>query len=463
MRAASGIQGSVSAAGERVTWPGNSTSLAWHLKPSYPLRSTIPFREIMKTMKAGLDANLGDHELAQALRKTIQHDEQLAGLIDAEAPLSGGPLARAELTFEASCEWRLSVRRPPGPAQQDAAWRIAADRVPAGSWRSLIRKEQAALPPVVTARPHQPSPAGGLIRREHASIEVNSGGGSRLLFDPIFRSPLLHCATDVPAPEPGVAAAFVTHSHSDHFDLATLDYLAAEGATTYVPPVPRHSVLAEDMHGALALCGLPGEVREWGSLTKINDITVETLPFFGEQPSARVSPAEADIRNWGNCYRVDTADFSALILADSGTDPSGSMLTAISDSVRRRGPIDIVLGCLRDFYLPFEVDGLAHYYAVLPVSGLRRDHELYRRGKLPSATLGLSGTAAACVEARAKVFLPYAHGLTGYGEPIRDNPFGPAPGVDERSACRALAGELARIGCDTIVTNWNPGDRWAPG
>ena len=41
MRAASGIQGSVSAAGERVTWPGNSTSLAWHLKPSYPLRLTI--------------------------------------------------------------------------------------------------------------------------------------------------------------------------------------------------------------------------------------------------------------------------------------------------------------------------------------------------------------------------------------------------------------------------------------
>jgi hypothetical protein len=121
-----------------------------------------------------------------------------------------------------------------------------------------------------------------------------------------------------------------------------------------------------------------------------------------------------------------------------------------------------VVGSLRDLYLPFDVDGLACYYVVLPVSGLRADHELYRRGKLPSATLGLSGTAAACAEAKAKIFLPYAHGLTGYGQPIVGNPFGPGAGIDESTACAALSEELRRIGSDTKIVSWNPGDSWTP-
>jgi hypothetical protein len=76
--------------------------------------------------------------------------------------------------------------------------------------------------------------------------------------------------------------------------------------------------------------------------------------------------------------------------------------------------------------------------------------------------VGVAGIAAACAEAGAMTFLPYAHGLTGYGRPIEDNPFGPGPGLDEQSACRALSEELRRIGSDTVVGRWNPGDSWTP-
>lgn len=300
------------------------------------------------------------------------------------------------------------------------------------------------------------------MRREHASVELQSTADARIIFDPVFRSVFINSALEMPVPEAGVAAAFVTHSHGDHFDLSTLDYLAALGATIYVPQVPRRSMLSEDMDWALELCGLPRRTCEPGSLIKIDDVTVEALPFFGEQPSVLVAPAEEGIRNWGCCYRIDTPHFSALLLADSGSDPSGNMIAAISDSVGRRGKIDVILGCLRDIYMPFEVSGLPSYYSVLPMSGIRADYELFRRGKLPSATLGISGIAEACAAAGAKTFLPYAHGITGYGQPIGVNPFGPGRKIDELSACHALTEELRRIGCATAVLNWNPGDCWTP-
>jgi hypothetical protein len=93
---------------------------------------------------------------------------------------------------------------------------------------------------------------------------------------------------------------------------------------------------------------------------------------------------------------------------------------------------------------------------------VRADYQLYRRGLLPSSTLGVAGTATACAQAGAKIYLPYAHGLTGYGRPLVENPFGPGPGLDERAACQAMAEELSRIGCQTAVFDWNVGGRWTP-
>jgi L-ascorbate metabolism protein UlaG (beta-lactamase superfamily) len=424
------------------------------------MKSKVPFHAIMRITREGFEANLRDEDLAKALRATIEPNDLVAELIDASAPLSGGPLSRSKLTFEDWDVWRLSLNAPGEPGR-GTIWRIPVSRLADGSWRSLLKKVSGRQPTV--ARPTRRllgSGCAALMRREHASIEVRSSSGSRIIFDPIFRSRLLGCQHAMPVPEPGIAAAFVTHSHGDHYDIATLDYLASLGATVYVPEVPRHSLLSEDMHRALQVCGLASRICKWGAVAQIGDITVEAIPFFGEQASALVQPSEADVRNWGNCYRIDTADFSVLLLSDTGADPTGSMLDAISESVRRRGKIDVVVGSLRHLYMPFEVEGLHSNYVVLPMAGLRSDHDFWRRGRLPSSTLGISGTAAACAEAGARVFLPYAHGMTGYGQPVEANPFGPGPGLDETAACQALSVELQRIGCHTVVTRWNPGDSW---
>jgi L-ascorbate metabolism protein UlaG (beta-lactamase superfamily) len=460
------LHGTVWPATALPPWPGKRGNLrahpAWSMNPIYPLRNATPFLEIMRAVKIGFDAGQGDRQLAMAIQQAIGGDGQLGELIDHEAAVSGGPLGRRKLIFESFSTWRLAVYQP-GKRQPDEVWQIPRSRVSAETYRAAFRDPGSWLQPASCPTPCDPQQTGGaLVRREHASVEIVSSGGTRIIVDPIFRSPLLRCAAHMPVPEAGVAAAFVTHSHGDHFNIATLDWLAASGTSIYVPVVPRASLLSEDMASELALCGVPAKSCETGSLIDIGDVTVEALPFFGEQPSARVSPAEAGLRNWGNCYRVDTPGFSVLILADSGTDPAGNMPATIHDSVRRRGPIDVVLGSLRNMYLPFDVYGLSGYYAVQPMNGLRDDHSLWRRGKLPSATLGPAGTAEVCAEAKARVFLPYAHGLAGYGQPVAANPFGPR-GVSELLACRGMAEELSKIGSEAVVTTWNPGDAWTPG
>jgi L-ascorbate metabolism protein UlaG (beta-lactamase superfamily) len=263
--------------------------------------------------------------------------------------------------------WRLSEQRPGFP-RRNKEYRVGPKQVRNGSWRSLLGSDEALQSPEQPVYVDPSACGGTLTRREHASVEFTSPSGSRVVVDPIFRSPLLRCTATMPVPTPGIDAAFVTHSHGDHFNLATLDWLASRTAMIYVPPVPTRSLLAKDMLRQLDACGLPGEICETGSTTQVGGITVEALPFFGEQPSARVSPAEPGIRNWGNCYRVTTPGFSALVLADSGTDPSGSMITAISESAKRIDPVDIVIGSLRYLYLPFDVEGLACYYTVWPIS-----------------------------------------------------------------------------------------------
>jgi L-ascorbate metabolism protein UlaG (beta-lactamase superfamily) len=317
------------------------------------------------------------------------------------------------------------------------------------------------LPRVEPAAGHVQPSGPTLVRREHASVILSSGPDA-VLMDPIFRGHSLRCAVDVPLPEVPVQAAFVTHSHSDHFNLATLDHLVTEGVGLYVPTVPAASLLSEDMTRITGTAGITVTGVRTGDVVRIGDVTVEALPFYGEQPSAEEPLPEGQVRNWGNCYRVDLGGFSVLVLADAGTDPSGSILEAIRESVARSGPVDAVLGCLRYFYSPFEVEGLSDYYTVLSMDSLRRDFERYRHRTLPSTTLGTAGTAAACAEAGARYFLPYAHGLTGYRQPIGESPFGPGEGLDEARACGLMTDELRRIGCRTEVVHWKPGDSWSP-
>jgi L-ascorbate metabolism protein UlaG (beta-lactamase superfamily) len=451
---------SVPSPGSRGAAAWEEAAVTWGLLPFYSARSQIRFRPLLRK---AVDADLRGPDMRALLTDLIGDKPMLAGFIDAEAPHSGAPLARSALIFELPSHWILTLYGPrKGKLEPLRAWKIPEESLDIRAWQQALSFARLADPPDCSRVAEEPWPGGALVRREHASIEVVSARGTRVVFDPIFRSTMLDCAVTMPPPWPGLTAAFLTHSHYDHFNLATLEYLSAAGAKVYVPSVPRRNLLAEDMFGTLTMCGIPAACCEWGSVTDIDDIQVEALPFLGEQPSALVAPPEAAARNWGNCYRVDTADFSALLLSDTGADPRGNMLGAIAESVRRDGPVDVVVGSLRYFYSPFEVEGLATGYSVLPFDGLRSDLELYRNRRLASTTLGVSGAALACAEAGAAFFLPYAHGLTGYRQPIAASAFGPAPGLDEAAACRVLADELERIGCDTSVVSWNPGDHWTP-
>jgi len=432
----------------------------WHLGPAYAERRRVPFKPIMESLLVGLRARQSDAEIARSMRRAIGDDKQLSELIDADAPRTGGPLARSQLVFEKSSYWRFAMSGITS-AGKPPVWQIAEEGVRSGSWRAPLSRIRQAHQPADASR-RGASPGGRLTRREHASIEFESSHGTRIIFDPVFFSARMGYALDMPIPAPGIAAAFVTHSHGDHFDVATLDFLAASGAMAYVPEVPVPSMLSENMSEILSACNIGRVQCKPGSIITVGDVMVEALPFFGEQPSARVSPGFAGIRNWGCCYRVDSADFSALMLADSGADPTGSMLEAIADSVHRRGPIDVIVGCLRDMWLPFETEGLPGYYSVLPLSGIRADYDLLLAGKLRPVTLGISGMAQACAEAKARVFLPYAHGLSGYKQPIVDNPFGLGTGTSESAVAALLAQELRRLAIATEVQSWSPGDDWAP-
>ncbi len=70
----------------------------------------------------------------------------------------------------------------------------------------------------------------------------------------------------------------------------------------------------------------------------MKDLQLQSLPFWGEQPVATPPSLGSDLRNFGNCYRVDAAAYSAVLLADSGADPDGSVFEALSQSARETGP-----------------------------------------------------------------------------------------------------------------------------
>jgi hypothetical protein len=107
--------------------------------------------------------------------------------------------------------------------------------------------------------------------------------------------------------------------------------------------------------------------------------------------------------------------------------------------------VDVVLSCA----LPFSEainDGLPHYQLTLPFALLRDVFQQQRRGQGASITLGASGVAEVCRVARARYFLPYAHGFAGLGV---------AP-PNEDEAMRLLSAEL--LGSSISVERWQPGD-----
>jgi hypothetical protein len=299
----------------------------------------------------------------------------------------------------------------------------------------------------------------GIHRREHASVLIRSRTTS-LLVDPIGLQARLPNIGDAPLAhlDERLDAILITHGHADHWHLPSL-LASARSADTpvIVPRVPRISLLTTHHFDAtLKACGQNVLAPTWGETVRIGDIEIDVLPLYGEQPSRTGMRPLDGLRSWGNCYRINTEQFSCILLVDGGDDPEGRMEDVLAASRRHRGPADVVLACQREFLSPF-FGGLEHYWAALPWNELARLYGELEAGKLPSTTAGTFGIADACVAVGARAFLPYANGFAGVGRAVKDVGWGAGePSEAARSA--ALRMRLSELQATVDVLAWNSGD-----
>jgi L-ascorbate metabolism protein UlaG (beta-lactamase superfamily) len=141
-------------------------------------------------------------------------------------------------------------------------------------------------------------------------------------------------------------AVFLTHSHRDHFDPASLLRIPPS-TIMYVPSVERESILSVDMEFRLKQLGFQ-DVRavKVGDTATIGALTVHPLPFYGEQPTD-TDWLHPEVRNEGCTYLVKSPTLSYALLADSGTDHAGSVKTLATRCRREFGSADIVFSGYR--------------------------------------------------------------------------------------------------------------------
>jgi L-ascorbate metabolism protein UlaG (beta-lactamase superfamily) len=297
----------------------------------------------------------------------------------------------------------------------------------------------------------------GVYRREHASLVIRSRTTS-ILVDPIAPFAELPNLARAPVDESTHDAVAITHGHSDHWCPPTiLQRVAYPDIPVIVPRVPRSNVLTRpEFKRELQLLGQRVLDPPWNTEVTIGDIVIDILPFFGEQPTKDIALPVRDVRSWGNCYRFNTPDFSTLLLVDCGEDPEGSVVDVCRRSFLRRGPVDLVLACMREFASPF-FTGLAQYWAAVPLGSLKELFERLERGDLPSTTAGTEGIARAVEASRARHFAPYANGFEGAGAPICDIGWGEGE-PSEAEVSQTLRTHLDRTGHAAQVIRWNPGD-----
>jgi L-ascorbate metabolism protein UlaG (beta-lactamase superfamily) len=428
---------------------------------------SLPFGQLLR---AFLEAEFDASACRAAVERLLPSAQRK--LVNLGAFKRGGVILRPEALYPEATSWILTMRRGaeslsfrlPGSARAVAKLirDVTDDEEPVS--RTAIARQ---LPSVASKlllggrrrrKTWSAPPAPGIYRREHACLVIQSERAA-VLVDPVWLMPTF-AAMRSDALRPHVTtphAVLITHTHGDHWHLPSLLSVVSPTTRLCVPAVPRASLLTDGVPIDTAKqIGLRAEAAAWGKTLVIGDIEVDVLPFYGEQPFRDPPGLGGAMRNWGNCYRVTTPQFSALILVDSGADPKGDMEDVVAESVRRRGPVDIVLACMREFASPF-FGGLSSYWGPVPFARLQAMYRSHQKGRLPNTTAGPSGAARLCAIAKAKYFLPYANGFDGFGKEVADIGWGYHE-PSEPSQRRRMAGELKRIGAATKIVPWLHGD-----
>jgi hypothetical protein len=211
-----------------------------------------------------------------------------------------------------------------------------------------------------------------LVRGEKATV----------LVDPYFRPANRF---DLPSYQPmqprdvgQVDAVVITHSHGDHFHLGSLLQLPPE-TRFFVPPVERESLFSTDCALRLRQVGFRQvEALPWWSERTVGDLTIQSLPFYGEQPTSGEG-VYPNLRNIGSTYTVRSGECSAAFLADSGSDAEGSMDTVCSTSK----PVDYVFCGVRGFKLKpifFGFTTLDAFLVNVPLEDLTTPQQLMADG-----------------------------------------------------------------------------------
>ena len=185
------------------------------------------------------------------------------------------------------------------------------------------------------------------------------------------------------------------------------------------------------------------------------DVRIEAMPFFGEQPTRDAPGPPANVRNWGATYWIETADLRIAVLADAGADPAGDIADAVLAVAKRRGPPDVVTACLRAFPSPV-YGGLSLDWLTLDVDRLRDLCRLHHEGRLPPVTLGPAGLARVALGCGARWVAP--HGVPDARGIISDIGWGEGE-ASEEAASREVQRELRALGAPARVLRWQVGDR----
>ncbi|MDC0669472.1 MBL fold metallo-hydrolase, partial [Nannocystis radixulma] len=205
----------------------------------------------------------------------------------------------------------------------------------------------------------------GIFRLQHASLLFRSES-SAVIADPQFSYATSHSWLHS-GEYPNIDAVLISHSHADHFCLASLLRFPKNTAIV-VPRVERASLLSPPMAEILRAAGFTNVIdAEWFSEHVFGDIRVTVYPFYGEQPWLTFASPDPHLRNWGNTYLVEANGVKTWFLIDSGQEFGRSMLDLCGRVRQEHGHIDVVMSNLREFtWSPSQIDGSGRYLYCFP-------------------------------------------------------------------------------------------------